>query len=160
MVREILLWPDKRLQSRCADVTAFDASLEQLSKDLLDTCLANNGAGLAAPQIGVLQRVLVVLDQVFVNPMVVTFNGEKTPMAEGCLSFPGVSGRVLRRPVVTVEYQDIKGISHTQELTGYLAHVVQHECDHLEGIVMPDHMTAAQRGRLLRSYSGVRRRVV
>jgi peptide deformylase len=146
---------DPRLRQVAQAVTAFDTpELHQLVKDMLDTMVAENGAGLAAPQIGVLQKVVVFgvesnprypdADEV---PMTVLTNPEITPLSEdrelgweGCLSVPGMRGVVPRYSHVRYHGFDQYGNEIDREVSGFHARVVQHECDHLDGILYPMRM--------------------
>lgn len=159
MVREILLWPDQRLKRPVELETAFDASLAKLAQELKATCAANNGAGLAAPQIGDARRVIVVLDDVFVNP-VIDEGYELALHSEGCLSFPGASAAVERFTEIILTYNDVDGKQYTKNISGFQAHVIQHEVDHLSGVVIPDHLDSFHRERFLKRVKAAKRRVV
>ncbi len=149
MVRNLVFWPDPILKEHTALVTTFDVLVSELIADLRETCKESNGLGLAAPQIGVPQAVIVALDRAFINPVVEPI-GVPVPMLEGCLSFPGAYERVSRYPSITVMYQDVNGDSHTELLTGELAHVVQHETDHILGVTIPDRLHFIARERFLK----------
>lgn len=153
MLRDILLWPHPVLKQQAAPVTHVDDAVRALVADLFQTMYAAEGVGLAANQVGVLQRVLV-LDTTsrqpelrplaMVNPVIVSREGE-TVYAEGCLSLPGEVEDVARAAVVTVDYQDEQGAPHTLRCEGLLAIAVQHELDHLDGIVFVDHVSVLKR---------------
>lgn len=122
-------------------VKRFDGELAALLADMKDTLYAENGAGLAAPQIGVSQRVVVIdvgegLHEL-VNPVIVSSKGEQTG-AEGCLSVKGKQGTVTRPDKVKVEYRDRSGRKHKLTAEGYFARAVCHELDHLDGILYID----------------------
>lgn len=159
-VLDVLEWPEKVLDTRADEVTVFDAELESFTKDMADTMHDAKGIGLAANQVGVLKRVLVINipfqegdeeseerglepevkmpwhDKLFVmvNPVLKNKKG-KTRYQEGCLSFPEVYDFVERSENVVVEYQDVKGKKHELEADGLMAICIQHEIDHLDGIV-------------------------
>ncbi len=129
------------LRQVCNPVKNFDDALENLLIDMKDTLYAENGAGLAAPQIGVPLRV-VVIDagegyREFVNPVIVYQKGEQTG-AEGCLSVKGKQGTVTRPDKVKVEYRDKTGKKHKLTAEGFFARAVCHELDHLDGILYID----------------------
>ncbi|MCD8201723.1 MAG: peptide deformylase [Clostridia bacterium] len=140
-VKPVVQTGDEVLRQKCKAVTKFDASLEALLRDLKDTVKAENGAGLAAPQIGVTLRVCVVdVDEgfyEFVNPVIVHAKGEQTG-AEGCLSVRGKQGTVTRPQKVKVEFRDRHGRKHVVTAEGFFARACCHEIDHLDGILYTD----------------------
>lgn len=143
-IRNIIeLGQDDSLRKRCRKVERFDERLATLLDDMAETMYANDGAGLAAPQVGLLKR-CVVIDVgegliELVNPEIVSAEGEMT-VIEGCLSVPGRSGRVVRPEKVTLKAQDRRG--EPVELTGegFLAMAMCHELDHLDGVLYVDKM--------------------
>ena len=144
MVRNVLQVGDPILRKKCEKVTRFDEELNGLLDDLKDTVLKEEGAGLAAPQIGVSRRVFVVnVDEgyyEFVNPVFVWQKGEQTG-AEGCLSVRGKAGTVTRPNKVKVVYSDRRGDRYSLVATGFFARAVCHEYDHLDGILYTDKAT-------------------
>ena len=150
MIREIVIYPDKRLKLISKEVTSFDASLHTLLDDMYDTMCSKNGVGLAAIQIGVDQRVLIINvpleveedkhDQPkentleMINPVIVEKKGSEL-FQEGCLSIPGIYEDVERAKYVKVEYYDRNGEKQTIEDDDFLAIAMQHEMDHLDGKV-------------------------
>jgi len=150
MIREIVIYPDKRLKLISKEVTAFDASLHTLLDDMYDTMRSKNGVGLAAIQIGVDQRVLIINvpleveedkhDQPkentleMINPVIVEKDGLEL-FQEGCLSIPGIYEDVERAKYVKVEYYDRNGKKQSIEDDDFLAIAMQHEMDHLDGKV-------------------------
>ena len=140
-IRRILKKGDTALYKPCKPVTKFDWRLHALLGDLQDTMYEADGVGLAASQVGILRRVAVIdcgdgLIEL-VNPEIVSREGEYGDM-EGCLSFPGESGYVVRSECVTVKAQDRDGAWWEYEGEGLLARALQHELDHLEGKVYVD----------------------
>ena len=147
------------LHERCAEVTAFDADLEQLVKDMYASMYAAHGVGLAANQVGVGLRVFVVdcpdaddqrVVAHVVNP-VLELPAERTldDDLEGCLSVPGPSSAVARPDRATVRGVDVHGAPVTIEGTGLLARCLQHETDHLDGTVFVDRLSRKERKRVL-----------
>lgn len=137
--------------------------LKTLVDDMFETMYASDGVGLAAPQIGRSIR-LVVIDAdplaenfpecagrkfVLINPDIEILDGDKITRSEGCLSLPGLSENVSRIEHIRVTWDDLEGNEHTEEVTGFLARIIQHECDHLEGKMYIDHVSAIRR-QLLR----------
>jgi len=143
-IRKIVkLGEDDVLRKRCRKVEKFDKRLEQLLDDMADTMYEADGAGLAAPQVGILKR-CVVIDAgegllELVNPEILSAEGTQMCI-EGCLSVPGRRGRVERPEKVIVHAQDRKGRHIELEGDGFLANAICHELDHLDGIVYVDKM--------------------
>lgn len=153
MLREILLWPHPTLKKKAEPVRELNPETRALVSDLFETMYAAEGVGLAAPQVGVLLRV-IVLDTTprqpesgplaMINPILVSQEGS-TVFQEGCLSIPGEAEEVERAATVTVRYLDPEGREQTLRCEGLLAIAVQHEVDHLEGVVFVDHLSALKR---------------
>ncbi|WP_416722989.1 peptide deformylase [Bacillus stercoris] len=139
-VKKVVTHPAKVLETPTESVTVFDKKLRKLLDDMYDTMLEMDGVGLAAPQIGILKRVAVVdigddrgrID--LVNPEILEKSGEQTGI-EGCLSFPGIYGDVTRADYVKVRAFNRQGKPFTLEARGFLARAVQHEMDHLDGVL-------------------------
>ncbi|HVU38342.1 MAG TPA: peptide deformylase [Opitutales bacterium] len=155
---------DPVLRQRGADVTAFDKSLAAFASDMLETMMANEGIGLASQQVGQARRLFVadllsrtpeaekitldgktvppalLMPFVAVNPEVEYLPGEKRTVEEGCLSFPEIRGNVNRPWAVRLRYQDLQGKPHVLETSGLFARVIQHEFDHVEGVLFIDRM--------------------
>lgn len=153
MVREILIWPDPTLKKTATKVSRVDESIRTLVKDMFETMYSADGVGLAAPQIGVLKRV-IVLDTTprqpeakplaMINPEIISSEGITT-YSEGCLSIPGESEDVERAAKVTVRFLDADGKEKTLTADGLLAIAIQHETDHLNGVVFVDHVSTLKR---------------
>ena len=156
VARVVLKMGDPRLLETARPVTAFaTAELDALVDDLMDTMQAEDGAGLAAPQIGVALRVVVfgfesnarypdaesVPQTVLINPVIVPLSDEREADWEGCLSVPGLRGVVPRYAHIRYSGLDPHGVAIEREAHGFHARVVQHECDHLDGILYPQRMT-------------------
>lgn len=129
------------LREKCEEIKNFNSTLAALLDDLKETVRAENGAGLAAPQIGVNKRVVVVdVEEGFfelVNPVIISTKGEQTG-PEGCLSVKGKQGTVTRPYKVKAEYRDRNGKKHKLTAEGFFARAVCHELDHLDGILYTD----------------------
>lgn len=156
-VREVLRLGDPRLRLRAADVEEAQFGREDLTaliRDLRDTMAARDGAGLAAPQIGVPLRVVIygitsnprypeappIPETVLINPVLTPLGEEKTSGWEGCLSVPGLRGRVERWQRLGIRWRSADGGRHQLEVEGFHARVVQHECDHLDGLLFVDRL--------------------
>jgi peptide deformylase len=155
-LRTILKYPDPRLKQQAAPVKVVDDEVRRLVDDMAETMYAAPGVGLAANQIGVMLRVFVIdiaaEDEpsdlkVFINPEITSVTGTQT-WEEGCLSFPGVTEEIRRAERVTVKALDRDGKAFELEADGLLAVAIQHENDHLNGVVMLDKLSAVKR-RLL-----------
>ena len=142
-IRKIVEIGDDKLRKQCKPVEKFDMRLRVLLKDMADTMYKANGVGLAAPQVGILRRVVVVdvgdgLIEM-VNPEIIHTEGEQTG-PEGCLSVPGRSGVDTRPNIVTVRYQDRDGVEYEATAEEFLARAFCHEIDHLDGTLYVDKM--------------------
>jgi peptide deformylase len=140
--RPIVKIPNPVLRQKAGDVTKIGKKQIQLVDDMIRMMRKANGVGLAAPQIGILQRIIVVAPEgmrptAMINPVIVKAEGEQIGQ-EGCLSIPGLYGDVKRAQYVEVEAYDRKGNAVTFEMEGMPARVVQHEIDHLDGILFID----------------------
>ena len=153
-LRTILEFPDPRLRTRARPVTVFDAALGTLIDDLLETMYAAPGIGLAATQIDVHQRVLVLdvsadhsQPLALVNPEIIAREGEEQT-EEGCLSVPGIFDEVKRAARIRVRYQDRTGATTERDCDDILAVCIQHEMDHLEGKLFVDYLSDLKRERI------------
>ncbi|MBQ2769357.1 MAG: peptide deformylase [Clostridia bacterium] len=147
-IRSIVQVGDDVLRQKCFPVEAFDEKLHALLDDMKETVKKEEGAGLAAPQVGILRRVVVVdVDNgyfEFINPVLLDYKGEQTGW-EGCLSVRGKSGIVSRPMKVTLSYQDRFGEKHLLKAKGFFARAICHELDHLDGILYIDKATHIER---------------
>jgi peptide deformylase len=141
-IRNIVKYPDPILRERAREVTKFNDRLGKLLDDMAETMYDAHGVGLAAPQVGISKRVLVVDvgDQLIemVNPEIIEKSGEQTEPPEGCLSIPGVLGYVKRANFIRVKGQDRDGNPIEIEAEKFLARAFQHEIDHLNGVLFID----------------------
>lgn len=159
-LREILHYPEPLLKQKSVPVTEFNDELKQLADDMVETMYAAPGVGLAAPQVGVLQR-LIILDcsasdepddlLVAVNPEIIAGEGDSLE-EEGCLSVPGYWASVKRHETVTLRYQDTDGNFHERKAGGLLAIGMQHEIDHLEGMLFVDRLSPLKRSIFRKKY--------
>ncbi len=163
---DILIAPDPRLKNATRPVDAVDDALRTLMDDMLETMYAAPGIGLAAPQVGVDRRVIVVdvsrdeevrAPLALVNPEIVAASEELATYEEGCLSVPEHYADVTRPARVTVRYLDRHGNAQEMAAEGLLATVLQHEIDHLDGKLFVDHLSAVKRNIILRKLSKSRK---
>jgi len=150
----LTLYPDPLLRQVALPVTAFDAVLRELVTSMFERMLHSKGVGLAAPQIGLKQRILVLNpsgerkdDLALVNPEIVARSGPDTFFDEGCLSFPGIYAEIRRPERCTVRAFDVAGNAIEAEYTGFVSRIIQHEYDHLEGVLLVDRMSPADKLR-------------
>lgn len=157
-IKPILIYPDPRLYTKSIAVPPLAVpGLRELIKDMWDTCYAAGGLGLAAIQIGVAMRVAVMdvyqpgqpsKQYVFINPAILMFQGVKELKNEGCLSVPGVLEQVERYDAVQLSYLDENGLPQTGVFTGLEAQCIQHEVEHLDGVLLPDKLSYGERERI------------
>jgi len=152
---QILEYPDPRLRKVAQPVTVFDGRLRQLVADMGETMYAAPGIGLAATQVDVHERIIVIdvsenKDhlRVFINPEIVWASEETALCEEGCLSVPGIYDEVRRPTRVRVRFQDTDGRSHEIDCEGMLAVCIQHEMDHLTGKVFVDYLSPLKQDRI------------
>jgi peptide deformylase len=153
-IRDLRFYPDPILRQHCRKVEVFDQELQDFLDDLAESMYAHRGVGLAAPQVGDTRRAAVVdvgqqedapVLVELVNPQVVESSEELSEYEEGCLSFPGEAELVTRPARVTVRALDRKGNPFEIKAEGLLATALQHEIDHLDGIVFIDHISRLKR---------------
>jgi peptide deformylase len=161
-VRDILILPDKRLRQVSKPVGKIDAATKQLIEDMFETMYAAPGIGLAAIQIGEPVRV-VTMDlakkdepkqpQVFINPELIWSSESKNTHEEGCLSIPEFYEEVDRPAEVKIKYTDLQGERQELSADGLLATCIQHEIDHLNGVLFIDHISKLKRDRVLKKFT-------
>ncbi|MFL6562548.1 MAG: peptide deformylase [Bacillus sp. (in: firmicutes)] len=145
-ILKVVNHPAEILEQVCKPVVKFDRKLAKVLDNMYDTMIEYDGVGLAAPQIGLDARVAIVdIDDEFgtiemINPVIIDTSGEQTG-PEGCLSFPGLFGEVTRPNFVKIAAFDRKGRKYTFEAEGFLARAIQHEIDHLDGILFTTKVT-------------------
>lgn len=169
MILPIRAYGDPVLKKMAEDIKPGHIGLGQLIADMYETMYAANGVGLAAPQIGKSIRLFIVdaspfatdddgkpteeahlkdFKKVFINPYIIDEEGEEWPFEEGCLSIPGIRESVMRQSRIVLQYQDENFKAHEEAFDGFAARVIQHEHDHLDGVLFVDHLPALRR-RLL-----------
>lgn len=163
MTYEVVTFGTEVLREKAKPVAEVTDEIKQLVKDMLETMYATNGVGLAAEQVGRTERLCVIdvpkdsekpecadfntaveMPLVLINPVIKAKSGSQRN-GEGCLSFPDIFVQVTRANEVTVEYTGLDGERHTATARGLLARAIQHECDHLDGVLLVDKMSAVQR---------------
>ena len=154
-ILQILEFPDPRLRKIAKPVTVFDEKLEVLIEDMLETMYEAEGIGLAATQVNVHKRLLLIdvsenrdSPQVFINPEFEILEDELSEYDEGCLSVPGFYETVSRPRMVKITAQDSKGETFEQAAEGILATCIQHEIDHLDGKLFVDYLSTLKRQRI------------
>jgi peptide deformylase len=156
---DIIIAPDPRLKLKCTPVVRVDAATRRLMDDMLETMYAAPGIGLAAPQVGVTKRIIVVdaagkgeppRPYRMADPEIVWASDEDNVYNEGCLSLPEHYADVVRPRAVRVRYLDHENELRELEADGLLATCVQHEMDHLDGVLFVDHISALKRNMILR----------
>ena len=171
-IRPILTAPDPRLKAVSTDVKKVDGDIRKLVQDMADSMYAADGIGLAAVQIGTPLRVIVMdLDQkeegggkkdwrVFINPKILWASDELATYEEGCLSVPEIYDDVERPARIRAEYLDLDGKRLEIEADGMLATCLQHEMDHLEGVLFIDHLSKLKRAMLLKKLTKAKKLAV
>ena len=167
-IRDIITLPDKRLRLVSEPVKHVDASIKKLIDDMFETMYKAPGIGLAAIQVGVAKRV-VTMDlskkednhepQVFINPEIVWQSDETAKYEEGCLSIPEYYEEVERPKEVKVKYLDRDGKPAEIEATGLLATCLQHEIDHINGVLFIDHLSKLKRDRVIKKFAKAAKKV-
>lgn len=167
MKMKIFEIPEPILRQKSLPVAKIDEKVQQTLDDMLETMYAAHGVGLAAPQVGLLQR-MVVIDVAgkdekphpykMINPEIVFHSEEMETCSEGCLSLPSSYAPVSRYTAVTVRYSDEDGKQKTLEAVGFLAVAVQHELDHLDGILFIDHLSPMRRKMVVKRVEKIRKR--
>ena len=166
-LRDIIILPDKRLRQVSEPVKAVDAQVRALVDDMFETMYKAPGVGLAAIQIGVPKRIVTAdtakkdeekQPQVFINPEIVWSSEEKATYEEGCLSIPEYYEEVERPAQVKVKFTDLDGKTHEIEADGLLSTVLQHEIDHLNGVLFIDHISKLKRDRVIKKFTKAAKR--
>lgn len=149
----VRIYGERILREKAAEVADFDESLARFLDDMVETMMAEDGVGLAANQVGVARRIAVVNREPgniatllrLVNPRITVSSDDTDSFEEGCLSVPGVNGSVVRPVEIELEYQDEKGERHTMKAGPMVARIIQHELDHLDGVLFTDRLSLAKK---------------
>jgi peptide deformylase len=166
-VRDILTLPDPRLRLVSQPIGGVDAEVRRLVEDMFETMYAAPGIGLAAIQIGVPKRVITMdlakkdeekKPQVFINPEILATSAGRSTYEEGCLSIPEYYEEVERASEVKFRYLDLEGTERELEAGGLLATCVQHEIDHLNGVLFIDHLSKLKRDRIIKKFTKAAKR--
>jgi peptide deformylase len=163
---KIIIAPDPRLLEVSAPVTVINNEVKDLLEDMLETMYKSNGIGLAAPQVGVLKR-LVVMDcseqntqkkpLKFINPEILNLSSEKSEFEEGCLSLPTQYAKVERPSNIEVKYEDENGKKIKKNFSGIEATCLQHEIDHLDGKLFVDHISKLKKNRIIKKLEKIKK---
>lgn len=162
MVYPIIAYGHAVLKKQANEIVKDEIDVQQLAEDMFETMYSAQGIGLAAPQIGKSLRMFIAdaspledeeigdWKQVFINPEIISETGDDWAFEEGCLSIPNIREDVVRPEKLKINYFDENWVEHTEEFDGMQARIIQHEFDHIEGILFTDHLTAFKK-RLLKS---------
>jgi peptide deformylase len=157
MIYPIVAYGDPVLKRKAKDLDQNYKDLPKLIEDMFETMYEAHGVGLAAPQIGLSIRLFVVdaepmdeenlkgFKKAFINPVIVEQEGEEWPYEEGCLSIPGYRAEVMRQPKIKLEYYDEQWNKKVETFDGMAARVIQHEYDHIEGVLFTDHLSSIKK---------------
>ncbi len=161
-IYDIVLYPDTPLRDKAKpfDDTEFGPKLEKLAENMIATMFENDGVGLAGPQIGLSKRIFVLCEpegepQCFVNPTLSDLDGRENG-EEGCLSMPKIYGQVPRATSLHIEARTPLGDPIAMDAEGFLARIMQHEYDHLDGVMFPDRLDILSREALYRDWESLR----
>lgn len=169
MIYPIIGYGASVLRKKCEDITRGELDVKQISDNMFETMYGASGVGLAGPQVNLAYRIFVVdgevinsgaeteedIDQdlvgfkkTFINARIIEETGEPWAYEEGCLSIPGVRAEVYRKPVITIRYFDTDWVEHTETFKGMAARIIQHEYDHIEGVLFTDHIAPLKKQML------------
>ena len=161
---QVVYYPNPILRKRAEEVDSFDQDLKDLVEEMKQTMMEYGGVGLAAPQVGLSRRILILSEDgsyenatALINPKIQT-SGELVTHQEGCLSFPDIYGDILRPDKVTVEAVDEEGNELKFEQDGWISRIIQHEFDHLEGRMFVERMSPADKVRIKKALKALRDR--
>ena len=162
MIFPIVLYGDPVLKKKAKDIAHGDESVKEFVESMFETMYAAQGVGLAAPQVGHSIRLFVIdtepmedeegdgLKKAFINPVMIEEMGDEWAFEEGCLSIPGIRADVNRKPTITIKYFDEDWNAHEETFDGMKARVIQHEYDHLDGVLFTDYIKGLKK-QMLRS---------
>ncbi|MGB0330356.1 MAG: peptide deformylase [Planctomycetota bacterium] len=154
---EVVLFPDPVLRKEAEEVSSFDDDLRSIVDGMFARMFESHGVGLAAPQVGLSRRIFVLNDEgdaekpdrnlALINPTIKSLKGDKVRLEEGCLSLPGVHCDVTRPDRCLVHAYDVEGKAFELEFEGFVSRIIQHEYDHLQGVLLVDRMTPSDKMR-------------
>lgn len=164
-VLPLVIAPDPIFRKTAEPVPVVDAEIKQLVADMFETLYAEKGLGIGANMVGVLKRVIVIDLQedskkspiAMINPEIIEASVEQQTFSEASLSYPGIEAQISRARKITVRYLNENGVADERQAEGFLATVIQHEMDYLDGQVFLDHLSRLKRENLLRKYKKLRR---
>ena len=166
-IKPLIILPDPVLRQVSSPIAQVDNAVRKLSDDMLETMYDAPGIGLAAIQVGIPKRMLVIdlhkegedkQPQIFINPEVLSSSDERSAYEEGCLSIPDYYAEVERPAKVTVKYVDISGKERLLETVGLLATCLQHEIDHLNGVLFIDYISRLKREMVIKKFTKAKMR--
>jgi peptide deformylase len=166
-LRDIIILPDKRLRLASKPIARIDGEVRRLVEDMFETMYEAPGIGLAAIQLGIAWRVVTMdlskkeaeaAPRTFVNPELLWWSEEKSIYEEGCLSIPDVHEDVERPARVKLRYLDLEGRPHEEDAAGLFATCIQHEVDHLNGVLFIDHISKLKRDRIVKKFTKAAKR--
>jgi len=154
---KIVKYGSEGLREKSKTVKNINSSYAELAANMVKMLKEAKGAGLAGPQVGVQEKIFVVnlneeVPKIFINPSILETSEETSTFEEGCLSLPGVWEKVIRPEKVKVQAWNEKGRPFTVEAKGLYARIIQHECDHLEGVLFIDHLNEVKKARVIARY--------
>lgn len=171
MILPIVAYGDAVLKKKCENITKDYAQLDVLIKNMEQTMANAHGVGLAAPQIGLPIRLFIIdsrimleddeesnekgVKETFINAIILEESGEEWAFEEGCLSIPEIREKVFRKPNITIQYTDSKWKEHTKTFSGLTARVIQHEYDHIEGVLFVDHIKPLKKQLLKKKLTNI-----
>lgn len=155
---KVLYLGEESLRRPSKAVEQIDTELRELIRNMFITMEEDKGIGLAAPQVGENIRLFIVkiddgIERVFINPQIIATSEQQCSYEEGCLSIPNIYASVIRPEAITIQYKDMNGRRKTMQASGLLARVIQHEYDHLEGILFIDRLSEKERDALVAKFA-------
>ncbi|MFS0489072.1 peptide deformylase [Leadbetterella byssophila] len=181
MIYPIIGYGATVLRKKCQDIVKGELDVKQISQNMFETMYAASGIGLAGPQVNLPYRIFVVDGEIinnsaeteeeidpdlvgfkktFINAQILEETGEPWPYEEGCLSIPGIRADVFRKPVITIRYFDTDWVEHTESFKGMAARIIQHEYDHIEGVLFTDYLAPLKKQMLKKKLGQIQKGIV
>lgn len=181
MIYPIVAYGAQVLRKICVDINQGEIDIKKISEDMYETMYAASGVGLAGPQVGLAYRIFVVdgspinksadteeeidhsligFKKIFINAKILEEKGEKWPYEEGCLSIPGIRAEVYRPETIKIKYFDVDWVEHIEEYSGLASRIIQHEYDHLEGVLFTDYLAPLKKQILKKRLSQIQKGIV